>query len=85
MEAHICAGDLSHINNLDLNLPIVFGRHFVFQNYPWEILGQGHKCQPSGAGGTRSPPATPHRLHHLTASLIQNVRQGLEIGQTFGY
>ena len=21
-----------------------------------------HKYQPSGAGGTRSPPATPHRL-----------------------
>ena len=25
------------------------------------------KYQPSGAGGTRSPPATPHRLQHLTA------------------
>ena len=38
------------------------------------------KYQPSGAGGTRSPPATPHRLQHLTARLIQNGRRGLEIG-----
>ena len=38
------------------------------------------KCQPSGAGGTRSPPTTPHRLQHLTACLIQNGQQGLEIG-----
>ena len=30
------------------------------------------KYQPSGAGGTRSPPATPDRLQHLTACLIQN-------------
>ena len=36
--------------------------------------------QPSGTGGTRSPPATPHHLKHLTACLIQNGRQGLEIG-----
>ena len=38
------------------------------------------KYQPSGAEGTRSPPATPHRLQHLTARLIQNGQQGLEIG-----
>ena len=38
------------------------------------------KYQPSGAGGTRSPPATPHRLQRLTARLIQNGRRGLEIG-----
>ena len=38
----------------------------------------GIKYQPSGAGGTRSPPATPHRPQHLTARLIQNGRQGLE-------
>ena len=25
------------------------------------------KYQPSGAGGTRSPPATPHRLQRRTA------------------
>ena len=36
--------------------------------------------QPSGPGGTRSPPATPYRLQHLTARLIQNGRQGLEKG-----
>ena len=29
------------------------------------------KYQPSGAGGTPSPPATPHRLQHLTARFIQ--------------
>ena len=29
------------------------------------------KYQSSGAGGTRSPPATPHRLQHPTACLIQ--------------
>ena len=28
------------------------------------------KYQPSGAGGTRSPPATPHRLQHLPAHFI---------------
>ena len=38
------------------------------------------KYQPSGTGGNRSPPATPHNLKHLTACLIQNDRQGLEIG-----
>ena len=36
--------------------------------------------QPSGAGGTHSPPATPHRLQHLTARLIQHGRRGVEIG-----
>ena len=41
--------------------------------------------QPSGAGGTRSPPATPHRLQRLTAHVIQNGRRGPEIGQTLGY
>ena len=43
------------------------------------------KYQPSGAGGTRSPPATPHRLQHLTARFIQNGRRGPEIGKTLGY
>jgi len=38
------------------------------------------KYQPSGAGGTRSPPATPHRLQHLTACFIQNRHQDLERG-----
>ena len=38
------------------------------------------KYQPSGAGGTRSPPATPHCLQHLTARLIQNGRRVLERG-----
>ena len=43
------------------------------------------KYQPSGAGGTRSPPATPHRLQRRTAyntappaSGPQNGRRGLE-------
>ena len=27
------------------------------------------KCQPRGAGGIRSPPATPHRLQYLTTHL----------------
>ena len=40
--------------------------------------------QPSGAGGPRSPHATPHRLQHLTARFIQNGRQGPKIGQTLG-
>ena len=39
-----------------------------------------YKYQPSGAGGTHSPPATPHRLQDLTARIIQNGRQGPEIG-----
>ena len=39
-----------------------------------------NKYQPSGEGGTRSPPAMPHRLQHLIARLIQNGRQGLERG-----
>ena len=36
--------------------------------------------QPSGTRGTRSPPATPERLQHLTARLIQHGRRGVEIG-----
>ena len=32
------------------------------------------KYQPSGAGGTRSPSATPHRLQRRTACKIQNGR-----------
>ena len=32
------------------------------------------------APGARSPPATPHRLQHPTARLIQNGWQGLEKG-----
>ena len=40
----------------------------------------GYLYQPNGAGGTRSPPATLHRLQHLTARLIQNGRRGLERG-----
>ena len=43
------------------------------------------KYQPSGAGGTRSAPATPRRLQHLTAHFIQNGRQGPEICQTLCY
>ena len=38
------------------------------------------KYQPSGAGGTRSPPAMPHLLQHLTTRLIKNGRRGLERG-----
>ena len=34
---------------------------------------------------TRSPPATPHRLQHLTARFIQNGRRGPKIGKTLGY
>ena len=34
----------------------------------------------AGAGGTHSPPAMPHYLQYLTARLIQNGPQGLEIG-----
>ena len=41
--------------------------------------------QPSGAGGTPSLPATPHRLQHLPAHFIQNGRWGPGIGQTLGY
>ena len=41
--------------------------------------------RPSGAGGTRSLPATPHRLQHLPAHFIQNGRWGPGIGQTLGY
>ena len=42
------------------------------------------KYQPSDAGGPHLPPATPHRLQHLTADLIKNGQRGLEIGQTLG-
>ena len=34
------------------------------------------KYQPSGAGGTPSPPATPHRLQRRTTCKIQNGCQG---------
>ena len=38
------------------------------------------QCQPSGAEGTRSPPATPQRLQHLNARLIQHGWGGMEMG-----
>ena len=50
-------------------------------NYNWH-LGE---YQLSGECGTRSPPEMTHRLQHLTACLIQNGRQGLEISQTLCY
>ena len=50
-----------------------------------ELKKKLKKYQPSGAGGTHSPPAMPHRLQHLTARIIQNGRQGPKIGQTSGY
>ena len=58
------------------------GRDGEKKKMEWKNNG---KYQPSGAGGTRSPPATPHRLQHLTAHFIQNGRRGLEIGQTLDY
>ena len=36
--------------------------------------------QPSTTGGTCSPPATLHRLKHLTARFNQNGQQGPKIG-----
>ena len=33
-----------------------------------------YKYQPSNAKGTRSTPATPHHLQHLTAFVIQNLK-----------
>ena len=42
------------------------------------LIWRGYRYQPICARGTRSPTATPHRLQHLTARLIQNGRQGLE-------
>ena len=32
------------------------------------------KYQPSGTGGTRSPPATPHHLQHLTSCFSENLK-----------
>merc|ERR1719320_2146192 len=43
-----------------------------------------YQPKPSSTGGTRSPPATPHRLQHLTARFIQNGRRGLERGPILG-
>ena len=40
--------------------------------------------QPSGAEGTRLPPASPHCLQHLTANSIQNGRLGLERWEYIG-
>ena len=41
-------------------------------------MGQGkvvEKYQPGSARGTRSPPATPHCLQHLTTCLIYNCKE----------
>ena len=54
-------------------------RHVVTKHVVTRYVVTRHD-QPSGAGGTRSPPATPQRLQHLTARLIQNGWQGLEKG-----
>ena len=43
------------------------------------------KYQPSSIGGTRSLPAMPHCLQHLTPCLIKDGRQGLDISQTLCY
>ena len=51
----------------------------------WKLYSHFQQYQSSGAGGTRSPPATPRHLQHLTASLIQHGRRGLVIGQTLCY
>ena len=40
------------------------------------------KYQPGGEGGTRSPPATHHRI---TGCLIQNGQRGLETSQALSY
>ena len=50
-----------------------------------EVICQAEKYQHSGARGTRSPPATPYHLQHLTTLWIQNGRQDLDKGQTLGY
>ena len=62
-----------HTHPLRLEVNISFRKKGIFPTYIF-----GEKCHPSGAApGT---PATPHRLQHLTARLIQNGQQGLEIG-----
>ena len=51
-------------------------QHFPKQHPLGKIINRNYiKYQPSGAGGTRSPPATPHRLQHLIACFIQNGRR----------
>ena len=35
--------------------------------FRWSRCGKVNQYQPSGAGGTRSPPATPHCLQRRTA------------------
>ena len=57
----------------------------LFLSAIWKFQKILEKYQPSGAGVTRSQPATPHRLQHLTARFIQNGRQGPEIDQDLGY
>ena len=50
-----------------------YTRHETLHSHPTpysarkekENQGSWHKYQPSGAGGTRSPPATPHCLQYL--------------------
>ena len=54
--------------------------HITIFGLKSQKLNKISEYQPSGAGGTRSPPATPQRLQHLTARLIQNGWQGLEKG-----
>ena len=63
-------------------------RHKLFpeqEKHDFTQTRKHEKYQSSGAGGTRSPPAMPHRLQHLPAHFIQNGRWGLGIGQTLGY
>ena len=87
--------DLRHVSQVCYQYFVFNTTHWHYHNYkgtkrnycnkPIWIREGLKKYQPSGAGGTRSPPATPHRLQHLTASLIQNGRQGLKIGKTLCY
>ena len=84
---YILLGHLSH--SYCGMFPIPNGKFFPFLQRNISELHCTGQClphhhtdkqyQPRGKGGTRSPPATPHRLQHLIAHFIQNGRQGPEI------
>ena len=73
---------LSKLNWTSLNQPVSDKAKSLEASNSKDII---YVYQPSTAWGTRSPSATPHCLKHLTACLILNDPQSLEIGQTLVY
>ena len=63
-----------------LNFSIIYTNQYKLSGFSGLVF----KYQPSGAGGTRSPPATPHRLQNLKWPPVgPKMADGVWTGQAF--